>query len=125
MERTKPTQNPGPGEDAPALPHLVGWGNPAGDGLAGRKAGERTTSGFEAKVVKKFGVTYDVRRISPEEFKKLYDITKYKQGGPGIKRNNALNQGIQNNVLELPRFEPRFARPSNTVGDKNGNNRWK
>jgi hypothetical protein len=125
MERPKPTQNPGPGEGASALPHLVGRGNPAGSSLAGRKAGERTTSGFEAKVVKKFGVTYGVRRISPEEFKKLYDITKYKQGGPGIKRNNALNQGIQNNVLEPPRFEPRFARPSNTVGDKNGNNRWK
>jgi hypothetical protein len=38
--RSKPTQNPGPGEDAPALP---GRGNPAGFGLAGRKAGERTT----------------------------------------------------------------------------------
>jgi hypothetical protein len=40
--KSKPTQNPGPGEDAPALP-LVGRGNPAGVGLAGRKAGERTT----------------------------------------------------------------------------------
>jgi len=38
--RSKPTQNPGPGEDAPALP---GRGNSAGFGLAGRKAGERTT----------------------------------------------------------------------------------
>jgi hypothetical protein len=41
--KSKPTQNPGPGEGAPALPHLVGRGNPAGFGLAGRKAGERTT----------------------------------------------------------------------------------
>ena len=38
--KSKPTQNPGPGEDAPALP---GRGNSAGFGLAGRKAGERTT----------------------------------------------------------------------------------
>ena len=116
MERPKPTQNPGPGEDAPALP-LVGRGNPAGSSLAGRKAGERTTlpSGFEVKVVRKFGVA------SPEEFEKLYDITKYKQGGPDIKCNNALNQGIQNNVLEPPSFEPRFAGSSNTVGDK----KWK
>ena len=35
--KSKPTQNPGPGEDAPALP---GRGNPAGFGLAGRKAGD-------------------------------------------------------------------------------------
>ncbi len=114
--KSKPTQNPGPGEDAPALP-LVGRENPAGFGLVGRKAGERTTlpSGFEVKVVRKFGVA------SPEEFEKLYDITKYKQGGPDIKCNNALNQGIQNNVLEPPSFEPRFAGSSNTVGDK----KWK
>jgi len=38
--RSKPTQNPGPGENAPALPHLVGRGNPAGSSLAGRKAGD-------------------------------------------------------------------------------------
>ena len=37
--KSKPTQNPGPGEGAPALP-LVGRGNPAGFGLAGRKAGD-------------------------------------------------------------------------------------
>jgi len=41
--KSKPTQNPGPGEGAPALPHLVGRGSPAGSSLAGRKAGERTT----------------------------------------------------------------------------------
>ena len=42
MGRSKSAQNPGPGEGAPALP-LVGRGNPAGFGLAGGKAGERTT----------------------------------------------------------------------------------
>ena len=42
MGSNRDPQNPGPGEDAPALP-LVGRGNPAGFGLAGRKAGERPT----------------------------------------------------------------------------------
>jgi hypothetical protein len=45
MERSKPARNPGPGEDAPAL---LGWGKPAGFGLAG-KAGDTASS---ASVVK-------------------------------------------------------------------------
>jgi hypothetical protein len=45
MERSKPTQGPSQGEDAPAL---LGWGKPAGFGLAG-KAGDTASS---ASVVK-------------------------------------------------------------------------
>ena len=37
MERSKPTQGPSQGEDAPAL---LGWGKPAGFGPVGRKAGD-------------------------------------------------------------------------------------
>jgi hypothetical protein len=77
MERSKPTQGPSRGEGAPAL---LGWGKPAGFGLAG-KAGERTTlpnvsaakrlvlpsgevinvpEGLAAKVARRFGVVYGV-----------------------------------------------------------------
>jgi hypothetical protein len=45
MERSKPMQGPSQGEDAPAL---LGWGKPAGFGLAG-KAGDTASS---ASVVK-------------------------------------------------------------------------
>jgi len=45
MERSKPMQGPSQGEDAPAL---LGWGKPAGFGLAG-KAGDIVSS---ASVVK-------------------------------------------------------------------------
>ncbi len=40
MGRSKPTQGPSRGEGAPAL---LGWGKPAGFGLAG-KAGERLSN---------------------------------------------------------------------------------
>jgi hypothetical protein len=40
MERSKPMQGPSQGEDAPAL---LGWGKPAGFGLAG-KAGDTASS---------------------------------------------------------------------------------
>ena len=33
--------------------------------------------------------------ISPEEFERLYNMTKYEQGGPDIKRNHALETLIQ------------------------------
>jgi hypothetical protein len=35
-------------------------------------------------------LVYHDGRISREEFKRLYNMTKYKRGRPDIKRNNAL-----------------------------------
>jgi hypothetical protein len=41
-------------------------------------------------------LVYHDGRISREEFKRLYNMTKYKRGRPDIKRNNALESPRQN-----------------------------
>jgi len=40
-------------------------------------------------------LVYHDGRISREEFKRLYNMTKYKRGRPDIKRNNALESPRQ------------------------------
>ena len=64
MERSKPTQGPSRGEGAPAL---LGWGKPAGVGLAGKAGGDASNSpnvssasvvGLAVRRYKKLGVTY-------------------------------------------------------------------